>query len=353
MPRVPRPSNPSFGKFLLIAGLGAAGACSGPGRAPLPAPRSPDPAAPEVPLPAPARAAVGPEALALPEGGDEVIARLAGVEVRKHQVYDFLLRRDPAAGLQVLHSLVGELLAARIAAQSGISVPAAELAWFLDRRLEQDEREARSRFGADAGLEEYAANRYGMTLSEYRAWAEDTVRRQVLYNYVVAYEGLREERVRCRMMALPSREEAVELRGRVRAGADFAALAAKHSLDPTAARGGRVPAFARDHPVLGRAFDLEPGQVSEPVPGRLGDRDAWFLIYLEEREPGRDLPYAELASEVARKVRERPPGQEEFIHFLGAAARRFGLRLPGPDTTRGAHDRGVGPGGGGEPGGRG
>jgi hypothetical protein len=90
-----------------------------------------------------------------------------------------------------------------------------------------------------------------------------------------------------------------ELRERILAGEDFAALAAAYSDDPgSAANGGDLGWFGRGRmvaPFEDAAFSLEVGEVSEPVKTDFG----YHLIKVTEKDAARAKDEAQLQQERA------------------------------------------------------
>jgi parvulin-like peptidyl-prolyl isomerase len=80
-----------------------------------------------------------------------------------------------------------------------------------------------------------------------------------------------------------------EIKQKLDAGGDFAALAAEYSEDTgSRAQGGELGWFGRGQMVAefeDAAFSLQPGQVSDPVKTQFG----YHLIKLEERDPARTI----------------------------------------------------------------
>ncbi len=287
---------------------------------------------------------VDPEVLSIPRKGDAPLFVCGGKKFFKHQAYDLLMEQDPRRGLQLLHAMANLALAAEVARHEGVRVPLSEVDRLVEMGMKKDRARARRNFGPKATLADFAALELGMSLREYKDWLKRMASRQLLLSYTVVFTALREDRVQCRFMALPTRKEALRLARSVREGADFQTLARKYSLDPTAVQGGRIPPFSRDfeHPVAQAAFSLKEGQVSDPIPGRQGDRRVWYLVFLEKRIPGKKGTFRDLEEEIRRRVRESPPSPEDFLAFFGAARRRYGLRLFPGGNTRGAHERGTG-----------
>lgn len=78
-------------------------------------------------------------------------------------------------------------------------------------------------------------------------------------------------------------DEAVALKKRIDNGESFERLAAKYSKCPSAQRGGALGTFGRGQMVKAfenAAFNLDVGQVSEPVKTQFG----WHLIKVYDRK---------------------------------------------------------------------
>lgn len=86
--------------------------------------------------------------------------------------------------------------------------------------------------------------------------------------------------------------------------ADFAKIAAEHSVGPSAAKGGDIGIFTPDRMTeefSEVAFALEPGQTSEPVKTKFG----YHIIKLEGKWPPGDLPQAALEDQIRERLRQR------------------------------------------------
>lgn len=93
------------------------------------------------------------------------------------------------------------------------------------------------------------------------------------------------EQVRARHILVPTEEEAKKLVEELKAGVDFAKLAADFSKDPgSAGSGGELGFFRKGdlvHEFEQVAFALKPGEVSAPVKTDFG----WHIIQVEEHKP--------------------------------------------------------------------
>ena len=85
-------------------------------------------------------------------------------------------------------------------------------------------------------------------------------------------------------------------------GADFAALAKKHSEGPTASRGGDLSYFNRGRmvPEFEKvAFGMKIGDVSKPVKTQFG----WHIIKVTDRKEGRKRPFDEVKESISKLLR--------------------------------------------------
>lgn len=81
------------------------------------------------------------------------------------------------------------------------------------------------------------------------------------------------DEVRASQILVPTLEEIGKIRKEIEAGGDFAQLARKHSVDPTAEQGGDLGYFVSDDvlpEVAKAAFSLSPGTLSKPIKTEFG-----------------------------------------------------------------------------------
>lgn len=101
-----------------------------------------------------------------------------------------------------------------------------------------------------------------------------------------------------------AREKAESIRKELVGGADFAALARRHSIDPvSASNGGDLGYFAKggNSPEFESALEklTTPGQLSEVVESQYG----LHIIRLEGRKPAGVLPFAEVRGVLVEEIR--------------------------------------------------
>jgi len=144
-------------------------------------------------------------------------------------------------------------------------------------------------------------------------WRNAALRALVRENVSVTESDMRRawrveygQKLAVRLIVVPRLQEAAALARKIRAGASWAELAAEHSTDASAARGGRLsPVSLEDtswpegiRQVLG---ELEPGEVSEPVALASG----YALLRIDEVIPGESVEFEAVRSELERALRER------------------------------------------------
>jgi parvulin-like peptidyl-prolyl isomerase len=221
---------------------------------------------------------------------------------------------------EVVESLVEERLVVQEARRRGITVEPAE----VREGTEETIRNLKEAFASPQEFERALAQEFltEEALSErYRTEVEERLLRDRLIDEVVragirvdraevaAAHEARREVVRTRHVLVADEETAREVLRRLRAGEDFAAVARRHSIDGSAARGGEIGEAGRgqlDAAYEAVAFSLPPRRLSEPVRSRYG----WHVIEVLDRRtidlpPLDDAMERRLRSEIfARKVGE-------------------------------------------------
>jgi parvulin-like peptidyl-prolyl isomerase len=87
-------------------------------------------------------------------------------------------------------------------------------------------------------------------------------------------------------------------------GADFAKIAEEYSDGPSKAKGGDIGIFTPDRMAeefSEAAFDLQPGQVSEPVKTKFG----YHIIKVSGKWPAGELPQEALEDDIQERLRQR------------------------------------------------
>lgn len=184
------------------------------------------------------------------------------------------------------------------------------LARVIDRRLlarEAERRKLETRPEVKEALARARREVLGDQLLEIAITEALTPERlQQAYAMARAQPGFAVEEVRARHILVKTEAEAKEVIAALAGGADFAELAKKRSIDPSAQQNdGDLGFFRRDtmvEPFAEAAFALEPGQTTlEPVRTQFG----WHVIRVEERRtvaPSFEEKEPELKEQVARET---------------------------------------------------
>jgi len=224
---------------------------------------------------------------------DPVVAVVEGEQVRRSEL-EAVQAQLPEQYRQLPLALIYEPLLARVIDRRLLAREAERRK--LDARPEVQEALARAR------REILGDHLLEVTIGE----ALTPERLQQAYAVARAQPGFAVEEVRARHILLKTEAEAKEVIAALAGGADFAELAKKRSIDPSAQQNdGDLGFFRRDtmvEPFAEAAFALEPGQTTrEPVQTRFG----WHVIRVEERRsaaPTFEEKEPELKEQVARET---------------------------------------------------
>jgi peptidyl-prolyl cis-trans isomerase C len=220
-----------------------------------------------------------------PSPTSEPLAALVnGEPISLAQFQAELARYQAAAGMElatedqqrVLEAMIDQLLLAQAAVEQGYILDEAA----VQARLEQLSAEAG---GRQALLDWLASN--GYVLETFQQELAQTAAAAWMRDQVTASVPAAAEQVHARWLRFNNREQAQQILAQVRAGADFATLAAE--ADPLAK--GDLDWFPRgyllDAALEEAAFPLQPGEVSEVIESSLG----FILLQVIERDPARPL----------------------------------------------------------------
>ena len=132
-----------------------------------------------------------------------------------------------------------------------------------------------------------------------------------------------------------ARQKLLDLKKRIDAGEDFAALAREFSQDPgSAADGGSLGEVEKGmmvKPFEDALFALQPGQVSDPVRTQFG----WHLIRLDGINPGGTQPFEEVRGRLADEIKTEKA--EAQIYDLAETLANIGYEEP--DSLQPAADQ--------------
>lgn len=235
--------------------------------------------------------------------GPDVVARVAGDEVAHAEFSRYLMDN------------LGE---------SGAALESEALTSLLDRFLEERQlvRLARDR-GLVAGEPAPADAVEALLLSDPAPPITETTIAAYYAEHAEQYRV--SEKVALRALRTDDRAGAERARRELAAGADFAAVARRLSVDPTAERGGDQGELGFDElpPALADvALKLTPGRISEIVPTPAG----FYLLLVERRVPERVQALAEVREEIRRRL-VGARGDRAYARFVAEARSRYAVEV--------------------------
>lgn len=127
--------------------------------------------------------------------------------------------------------------------------------------------------------------------------------------------------IRLRIISVKSERDAGKALAAVKAGEDFASVAARMSEDEFRQKGGDIGQVRKGmiYPQLEAvAFEMRPGDVSAPV----FSEGMWFLLKLENAQPARTLSFAEVREKLKRELESKKSAEllEQWVDGLRAKA---------------------------------
>jgi peptidyl-prolyl cis-trans isomerase C len=137
-----------------------------------------------------------------------------------------------------------------------------------------------------------------------------------------------EDEVRARHILVESEDEAKKVEARLKAGEDFAKIAAEVSKDPgSKAEGGELGFFTKDRmvaPFAEAAFKMQKGQISDPVKSQFG----WHVIQVEEKRQKPVPSYDEMKEQVEAYLTRKT--QQDIVLVLREKGKVERLEAPAP-----------------------
>lgn len=262
--------------------------------------------------PAPQAGSGGQAAAPAQPSPDTVVARVDGIAITEADLA--IAAADPALSLpnmseaQKRDLLIGYLVDLKIGARAAEAAKVAEgrdfarrLAYFKDKLL------------LDEYLESEVAK--AVTPEATRKLYDDTAKTMQP-----------EEEVRARHILVESEDEAKKALARVKAGEDFAKVAAELSKDPgSKTDGGDLGFFTKERmvaPFAEAAFKLKPGELSEPVKSQFG----FHVIRVEERREKPVPAFEELKEQIENYLARKT--QQDIILALRQKAKVERLDKP-------------------------
>ena len=287
-------------------------------------------------LPSSARAQAGEEPLTAAAlsahvslvGGD-TLAVVDGDEIRAADVFPVLFLTHTDLIYAALEQAVRRNLMLKEVDRLGVAVHPGVLAENVAEVLKNQDDEFKLSAGPDYEFEKFIQERYGTSPADYREAVRNQVLEELFLARVIRYEARLEEQVQVRMIILNDLDLAKEVASKLGEGANFAALAKTHSIDRTAAEGGRFPPVRRDcpHALLDGLPDLSVGQVTEVSTLERSGRRLYRILRLDRVIPADPRPYGEQAAEIEQGLEERKIDPFEVLEWDRRVRDRYPIEV--------------------------
>ncbi|MYL51153.1 foldase [Halobacillus litoralis] len=232
----------------------------------------------------------------------EVVVETNGGEVTKEEFYQELKSQS---GEQVLQTLVMKEVLANNYEVSDEEVNK-ELETIKEQYGDNFENILQQNGFAD---EEAFKETIRMSLLQEKAASEGIeISEEEMKNY---YDRMKTE-VQASHILVSDEETAKEVKEKIDNGEDFGELAAEYSSDGSAQQGGKLGWFGPGEMVAefeDKAYELEPGKVSEPVQSQFG----YHIIKVTDKRDKEDIkPYEEMKEEIKRTLTSQKVDQAEL-----------------------------------------
>lgn len=259
------------------------------------------------------------------QAGNDVVATVNGQELTRSDLADLLIGTYGREGLELL---VKRTLVRQEAKKQKISLTNEDIEKRMELMIEGEMKRQMKKGGLkDEDELERELEKNGSTLEEFKKsiiaafkLARGQIESELLAEKIIkknvkvsndelheAYEQQFGEKILARQIVKRSKRDAEKILNRIKAGADFGALAKKESIDRnSAARGGKMRPFG-PHGTIGKAVaNLKKGDVSEIIKT---DRN-YHILKIDNRVPRSMKKFSEVKDNLtkfvtAMKVRNR------------------------------------------------
>lgn len=276
--------------------------------------------------------------------GGETVASVNGEKITKDDLYALM---EPSSGKAALDQLITNKLVEQEADNQNVTVTSED----EDKEL----AEVKKNFGTEEEFQA-ALQQYGMTLDDLKRQMlpQAQMRKLLADKLKVTDEDIKkyydenkasfasEEQVKASHILVATKEEADAIKKELNNGGDFAAIAKEKSTDTgSGAQGGDLGFFGKGAmvPEFEKvAFELKPGQISEPVKSEFG----FHIIKVIEHKPASTPTLEEKKAEIKTMLEGQQLGtlSETLITDLRAKASITNKLDPSQDTKGGAENNG-------------
>lgn len=248
---------------------------------------------------------------------NDVIAVVNGQEITRADLGNFLIERF---GDEALDIMIRRTLVYQEAKKLGIKTGPEELEERVQKVVDFEiERYIKGGGLSGEGELEGELKKMGGTIKQLREKIADRMRReievQLMGEKIVgqaitvtdedlhkAYEEEYGEKIEACQIVVKSKKDGEEILNKIKAGADFEALARKESVDRgSAAQGGKMQPFSPNTTIGQAVVQLPKGGVSDLIKTEYG----YHIVKIIGRNPRSDVEFEDVKAELEKLVRQR------------------------------------------------
>ncbi|MFN2384229.1 MAG: peptidylprolyl isomerase [Gemmatimonadota bacterium] len=250
----------------------------------------------------------------------QVVASIGEEEITVEEVAEYMLKGAAGANEAAVQQAVDELIAIELVglrARARHTLTAAESLQI---------KEWREQLVLNQFREDVIWKSVQMDEAKLRAWYDENVGEEVRARHIL----LGVEQTATPAVRQAARQKADSLLQELKDGADFAALAAEHSSDGSAARGGSLGYFARGamvEPFEKAAFETPVGEL---VPSVVETQFGYHIIEVEDK---RKQPFDELRDSIEEQL-AMPGRQQAEQAYITQAMESSGIQFRETNVTR-------------------
>lgn len=252
----------------------------------------------------------------------EVLGTVAGAPIT---AADLLLGWYEVAGRD-LWLVVEKLVAVRLSFAEADRLSIRLAPETVEERIASEHAELEEEAGkAGYSVEDYVTAQLGVAQDVYFQRLRLATIRQMLAERAVRAWTLGNQNVAIRLIVVAEPERMAAIRAQLAAGADFAELARRHSVDETAKRDGLLPYVVhQEHSPLARlAFSTPPGELGGP----LETSGHHFLIRVEESRPALEGDWRTIGPAVEESLAAHAVSDSEFLYWKIAMEDRYPIDM--------------------------
>lgn len=239
---------------------------------------------------------------------ERLVARVGGQPITAQELFGAWLHRESREVRGYLEELVLSRLVMLEATRLGVILPQSALDEALNEATDRLQVQVRQ-ISEDLPVQEFVARRLGLDPQIYMAYLREQTAIDLYASRVVRTWLMATQRVEVRVILTDAEDDANAARAALDAGEAFGAVCTRHSVESSAAEGGRVPPVVSGPTAMARlAFSTPVGGVGGPV--EEGGR--WLLLMVDSRPSPMSGPWGDIGPLVEASLAERGIEDPEY-----------------------------------------